>query len=96
MCIIVALGSVVYLAGCVVGSCVGLLVGVYVSRVDTMGMCLLSHPPVFLVCVWFLGLVLWGLFLVCVVPCAYLLWLGDGMVGETSLGLAHLFKSVVL
>ena len=67
--IIVALGSAVCLTGYVAGSCMG-GVSVCVPRVDTVGMC----HPVFLVCVWFLGLVLWGLFLVCVVPCAYLLW----------------------
>lgn len=93
MCIIVALGSVVRLAGRVIGSRVGWWVGFYVPRVGVVGMC---RPLVFLAWVWFLGFVLWGLFLVCVVPGAYLLWLGNGVGGEASLGLAHLFKSVVL
>lgn len=61
--IIVALGSAVCLTGYVAGSCMGELVGFCVACVGVVGRC----HPVFLVCVEVLGLMLPGLFLVCVV-----------------------------
>lgn len=66
--IIVALGGAVCLTGYVAGSCMGELIDRFLCGVfDCLWVCV---APVFLACVWFLGFVLWGLFLVCVAPCA--------------------------
>lgn len=76
----------------VAGSCMGELVGFCVACVGVVGRC----HPVFLVCVEVLGLMLPGLFLVCVVSLCLFAVVGSGVGGKTPPRLARIFKSVVL